>query len=361
MKRLATISGLALGLSLCWFAGVAPAIAQTPQSGGGNPNSGRSSGASATHTVRGKVYLPAGNVPDQRMRVVLELATGGIAGEIFTDSIGNFEFRSLPPNTYKVVIPSDRENFETSSETVEVFGSLSRTFMVNVFLREKDGGVVVKPSDRVLTIADLQEVPKDAKKAYEQGLKRARDLKHAEAIKHLQQAVGHYPEYLLALNKLGEQYLALNRHEEAQATFVRAIGVSEKYPLPHINLGIMLIQQKKFDDAIGHFEAANRIDASYPMAHLNLGLALMERQPVDLERAEKELIRAVEIGGKEFSYVRLYLFNLNWRRQSLDKAAEQLEAYLKESPQAQNAPQVREKLDALKKKIAQDGGAAKKP
>ncbi|MCW5970930.1 MAG: tetratricopeptide repeat protein [Blastocatellales bacterium] len=355
MNRPAEVSGptLCSAFLLLLFC-FAPALAQTPQTGAGNPNSGRSPAANTSHTVRGKVYLPSGGVPDQRIRVVLELSTGGVAGETFTDSIGNFEFRSLPGNTYRVVVPSDQQSYETTTETIEVFGSLSRTFMVNVFLRDKDAVLESRPTNHILTVADLQEVPKDAKKAYEQGLKRARESKHADAVKHFQKAVGHFPDYLHALNKLGEQYLMLNQTEDARAIFERALGISEKYPLPHINLGIILVQQKQFDEAISHFESANRIDETYPMCHLNLGLALMEKQPADLDRAEKELVRAVALGGREFSYVRLYLFNLNWRRQSLDKAAEQLEAYLKESPGAQNAPQVREKLDALKKKIAED-------
>lgn len=360
MKRPAIYSRLALSLCLC--ASLAPAtFAQDPpRSGGNNPNNPpRSSGSASTHTVRGKVFLPSGNVPDQRIRVVLELSTGGVAGETFTDSVGNFEFRSLPPNSYRVVVPSDHQNFDTGTETVEVYGNFSRTYMVQVYLKEKGGGVVYKPADRVLTVADLQEVPKDAKKAYEQGLKRVRDQKPEEAVKYFQKAIGHFPDYLFAINKLGEQYLALQRRDEARAMFERAFKVSEKYPHARINLGIMLVDEKKFDEAIEHLEAANSIDTGYPMCHLYLGRAYMEKASPDLDRAEKELLMAAEAGGKELSYTRLYLFNLYLKRQTLDKAAEQLEAYLKLSPEAPNAPKVRETLGQLKKMLAEKNGTAK--
>jgi hypothetical protein len=87
----------------------------------------------------------------------------------------------------------------------------------------------------------------------------------------------------------------------------------------------------------------------------------MYKKPPEIDRAEKELQRAVESGGKDFSYVHLHLFNLNVRRNSLDKAAAQLEAYLKASPEAPNAPQVREKLGQLKKTLTQQVTPEKKP
>jgi Tfp pilus assembly protein PilF len=359
MKLSAILLRLALGSCLCWLVCAPCAFAQAPPGGNqGAPN--RPSTTSSSHTIRGKVFLPSGNIPDQRMRVVLELSTGGIAGEVFTDSVGNFEFRSLPNNTYKIVVPSDHQSFETGSEQVEAFGSLSRTFLIQVYLKEKDGGIVLKPADRILTVADLQQPPKDAKKAYEKGLKSVRDNNAADAAKHLQEAISHYPEYLLALNKLGEQYLALNRLDDAQKIFERAVGVSGKYPLVRINLGIMLFNQKKYDEAIEHFEAANTIDEKYPMSHLYLGRSLMSKTPPDLERAEKELARAVESGGKQLVYARLDLFNLNLRRQSLDKAALQLESYLKEAPDSPQAPQVRDMLGKIKKMLVDGNAGAKK-
>ena len=113
----------------------------------------------------------------------------------------------------------------------------------------------------------------------------------------------------------------MNRLKEAQEKFERAIVVNGKYALARINLGMLFVKQQRYAEAIEQLEAANHLDESYPMCHLHLGLALMDTQPPDIDRAEKELQRAVESGGKEFSYVHLHLFNLNLRRKSLDKAA----------------------------------------
>ena len=58
-------------------------------------------------------------------------------------------------------------------------------------------------------------------------------------------------------------------------------------------------------------------------------------------------------------YARKILFNINVKRQNMEKAAEQLEAYLKEAPNAQDAEEVKQTLAKVKKAIAQQKGAAK--
>ena len=145
-----------------------------------NPNnSGRNT--SVSHSVRGKIYMPSGNLPELRMRVVLEHTAGGIVSETFSDSVGNFEFRGLASNTYRVTVPTDNQTYETSQETVEVSGNFARTFMVQIYLKDKNNAQSVTMKDKLLSPADIQEVPKEAKKFYEQGLKLARDKQPEKA------------------------------------------------------------------------------------------------------------------------------------------------------------------------------------
>lgn len=326
------------------------------QGGSGAGSTGRSSGSSS-HTVRGKIFLPSGTLPEQRIRVVLELNTGGIAGETFSDSVGNFEFRSVSSNSYRVVVPSDGRVYETTQESVDVYGNFSRTFTVQVYLKDKDQGMVARPKGMMVSAAEFsQNVPKDAARLYEKGEKKSREGKPEEAITLFQDSLKVFPEYLLALNKLGEQYAVTKKLSEAEAAFEKALVVNSKYPLAHINFGMLLCQTKRYPEAIEHLEAANRLDESYPMAHLYLGLALMEKQPADYDQAERELLKAHALGGQKMAYIRKHLFNLNYRRQALDKAAENLEDYLKEAPDAPDAASVRDMLGKLKKMIVQQSG-----
>lgn len=333
--------------------------AMAQQSNPGNTNNpGRSAGATS-HTVRGKIFLPSGNLPEQRIRVVPEISSGGIASEAFSDTVGNFEFRGLPSGTYRVVVPSDARSYDSAQETVEVYGSFSRTFTLQVYLKDKNSDLVAKPKEKVLSAADIQEVPKEAKKIYDQGVKLAKSNKPEDASKRFQQALDIFPDYLHALNKLGEQMAMLNKPAEAQTLFERAIAINTKFALPHINLGMLMLNQKRFDEAVAALETGNRNDDGFPMGHLNLGLALMMKPQPELDRAERELLRTLEMGRRDFVYVRKYLFNLNVRRQTMDKAAEQLEAYLREAPDAPDAPEVRQMLDKVKKAAAQQKAQVK--
>lgn len=122
-------------LTLIVFTAATTAWAQG--SGANNPNSPSRSAASSQHTIRGKIFMPSGNLPEQRLRVVLELTTGGIAGEVFSDSVGNFEFRGLSNGIYRVRVPTDARTYEESQEAVELYGTFNRTFTVQVYLKEK--------------------------------------------------------------------------------------------------------------------------------------------------------------------------------------------------------------------------------
>jgi len=345
-------SGIIRHFAIILILAATQAAAQSSQ--GQNPPPSRSTGP-VLHNIRGKVYLPSGNMPDQRMRIVLELTTGGTVAETFSDSVGNFEFRSMPGNTYRIVVPTDNQSYDTTQETVEVYGNISRTYTVQLFLKDKGSDVKFKTKDSLIGPADLQEVPKNAKKSYDKAVKLAQKNKPEEAIKHLQEALTEYPDYLYAINKLGEQHLTMKNQTAAQAAFERAIAVNPKYATPHINLGLILLGRRQFREAIAEFESGNSLDDSYPMSHLNLGLALMSVDPPDYDRSEKEITRAIQMGGSVFSYGYKYLFNMNIRRQDLSKAAQNLEDYLKASGDASDAGDIRKMLDRVRQAIAQQG------
>jgi Flp pilus assembly protein TadD len=328
------------------------------QGGGGGATLGNR-GTGPSHTIRGKLFLPSGNPPEQRIRVVLEINIGGIAGETFSDSVGNFEFRSIPNGVYKITIPSDGRSYEMTQEVVELSGGFSRTVAAAIYLRDKVTDPGARPRERVLTPADIQDVPKDAKKIYEKGLKRSSENKFEEAAGLFEQALKIFPDFLNALNKLGEQKALMGRPEEAQAAYEKAIAVNERFALPYINLGILHVMHQRFDDAVPVLDQGNKLDDTYPMGHLNLGLALMSKKEPDYDRAEKELQRALSLGKGNLVAVHKYIYNIHYRRRAWDKAAGQLEAYLKEAPDAPDAPQVRGMLDRLKKMVAGQAGTAK--
>jgi tetratricopeptide (TPR) repeat protein len=309
-------------------------------------------GTRGAHVIRGKLFLPSGRLPEQRMRVVLEVSTGGIYADTFSDSVGNFEFRSLPNNNYRINVPSDGFTYEAAQENLEVSGSVSRTFSVQLYLREKAGNAISK--DKMISAGELaQDVPKAAKKSYEQGLKRLKDGKNSDAETLFQDALKIFPEYVLALNKLGECYINEEKLKEAQAEFEKAVSINAKYPISLINLGMLMVKVNRYDTAIEHLDAALRLNESFPMAHLYLGIAWLEKKPQDaanLDKAEKSFSKALALGGKDMANVHKYMFNIHIRRKQMDKAAAELEAYLEALPNAPDAPAIKQMLGKVKAK-----------
>lgn len=340
---------LHLVFGLLLLAGLRGTVIAQGSGTSGSTGSG-SRGTAGANSIRGKVYMPSGLMPEQRMRVVLEVSTGGMAAETFTDSVGNFEFRSVANSTYRVTVPSDQRAFETTQEVVEVYGNFGRTYNVQIYLREKNA-VHPQTKEKLLSAADTQEVPKNARKLYDKGLKFAREGQPQAAVLPLQEALQAFPTYLNALNKLGEQHLRLAQPAEAQALFERAIAVNEKFALPHINLGILLFNLNRMPEALKELEIGNNLDDSFPMGHIQLGLALMKVEPVDYERAEKELNRALQLAGKDVPQAHLHLFNLYTRHKEYQKALAQLDDFLKNAPNAPEAEAVRQKRAALRKAV----------
>lgn len=329
-----------------------PALAQISNRNdvGGGASGG---GTRGSHVIRGKIFLPSGRLPEHRMRVVLELVSGGIYGETFSDSVGSFEFRSLPNNNYRIVVPSDGQTYDKAEEHMEVSGVTSRTYSTQLYLRVKDSDTRRVSNNKMVSAGEFaQDVPRAAKKSYEQGVKKLKEDKGEEAIIHFQNALQVFPDYVQVLNKVGEYQVGKQQIVEAEATFKRAAEISPKYPHTYINLGMLMVQLKRYPEAIEFLDVANKLDESFPMAHLNLGVALLEKTPqqeADLERAEREFGKALAMGGTQLAYVHKFLFNIYVRRHDYPRAVTELEAYLKDAPDAPDKSQVQDMIAKVKK------------
>jgi len=343
---------LILACAILWpldLAATAAAQSQQQQGGANNPNPAGtlSTQPAARFSIRGKIYMPSGNPPAERLRVKLEMIGRGTVQEIFSDSIGSFEFRDLPGGNYTIVVPSDGRDFETTSEMVEVYGRIPRSFNANIFLRAKEIQPNVRPAGNSVSVGELkQNIPKQAKKAYEKGLKSSEKGKIEEAIAHYKQAIELFPEYFQALNDLGAAYLKLNEFKKAVTTLRQAIEVNQHIAFPYVNLGIALVHQKQYLEAIEPLTEATRIDGSLPLPHFFLGIALYETfAPL---RAEQELRKAYTLGGKGMALAQVYLANIYIRERQYPKAIEALETYLRDKPDAKNAGEIRASIEKMR-------------
>ncbi|MBI4457164.1 MAG: tetratricopeptide repeat protein [Acidobacteria bacterium] len=332
------------------YLGLSAALAQ--QEGQAPPSSPRRN-VPTTHLIRGRVYLPSGFPVQDQMRVTLRTITQAVVHETFTDSVGNFEFRNLSSGNYEVIVAGDDHEIEPAVERIEIFGRVSRTFFANIFLKAKPEAPEQKPKSGVVSFGQLDpNIPKSARKEYEQAVQDANKGHYDKAIAHFQRAIGLYPKYFEALNDLGVQYFRLKRFTEAEDVLTKASSIDPLAPFPHLNLGYMRLAQKQFPEAVRALARVVELDAMNWAGHLWLGVALMETQEYDSSKSELE--KALSLGQPpEVSNAHLYLANLYIRQGDLARAIEQSEQYLKEVPKDDNAEEIRQKIAKMRSAIEQ--------
>jgi Flp pilus assembly protein TadD len=339
------ITFLTLSLSLA---------AASAQEDGGGPDSG-DLGAGGRHTIQGRLYLPSGRKLDRRLRVRLSSVRGG-ENSTLTDDNGAFTFRRLPGGTYTVTVEGGRE-FETATERVDILeGPAARArrdqpgqvFTLQIRLEAKRPARAEAPPGVVS--AAVRPAPPAAVELYEQALASARAGEHRRAVEQLRSALELHPEFPLALNELGVQYMTLGEMGQAAEAWRAAVRLAPAEPNLRVNYGILLLRQRKYAEAEAELCRAVTLDDSHAFARLHRGHALI-RLGRGAE-AERELLLALKLGGErpETALAYRYLGALYNERGDDARAAAALEAYLRLAPDARDAEQVRAILADLKKK-----------
>ena len=315
-------------------------------------------GNGGVHIIQGYVFFPSGRRAEGATTIVVKL-TSLQFGELqaIPDSSGAFSFSSLSPGNYTVIVNAGDE-YEVSREGVYIDTDLNlsrtgirlptttRRYTVMVHLQPKLKSGHAKGS--VLNAA-LAGVPEKARKLYEKGVEQARANEVAKAADSLKEAVSLHPNFPLALNELGVQYLRLHQADKAVEVLRQASKLSPDAFSPRLILGIALLESKQFSEAEDHLRQALKQNSNAPTAHMYLGIALVRLNKY--EEAEKELVEATTSSGNQLGMASYYLGGIYWNKKDYPRAVEQLETYLRLTPNAPDAERVRATVKDLRKRI----------
>ena len=315
--------------------------------------SGKSStGTGGVHSIQGYVFFPSGRKVDATIVVKLESLQYGEL-QVIPDSSGAFTFSGLAPGSYTVVVNAGKD-YEISREGVYIDSDLNLSRMgvrlpanpqrqtVMVHLRLKEGSGAGKPA---VVNAALAEVPEKARKLYEKGVEESRD-DAAKAAESFKEAVALYPNFPLALNDLGVQYLKLRQINKAIDALKEACKLNPEAFQSRLNLGIALLESTQFGEAEAQLRGALEKNNNAPSAHMYLGIALLRLNK--FEEAEKELLIAAQPNAAYLSMSNYYLGGLYWRNKDYPKAVEQLEKYVLLTPNAPDIDRVRVTIKELR-------------
>lgn len=311
------------------------------------------SGTGGRHTIQGKIYFPSGRRADLVVKVTLENSNVGELS-VFADANGSFSFRSLSGGSYSVVINAGtdyeiaRESVyidQLNSRTIRGLDTAPRVITLPIYLQPKFRSNAEK---RIGVVnAALASVPKTAVDLYLKALDVAQTGDRKKAIEHLKAALVQYPDFALALTELGVQYLKINKPDMAAEALAAAVKLAPEDFHPRLNYGIALLNQREFAPAEEQFRAALQ-KADVPSARMYLGITLaMQRK---LAEAEKELVAALKFNTAEVNLAHRYLGGVYIAWREYERAAVELEAYLKLAPKAADAEKIRTTIMDLRNK-----------
>lgn len=290
-------------------------------------------------TVFGKVSLPDGQ-PAIRVWVKVEMSTG-LKRDMLTDDYGRYELRGLSAGRYHVSAtnPDVAEQYSEPA-TSDSTRSFSNRVQIDVYLRLPLPHAAPPNKPGTISIAEAaQNIPKSARKAFEQGQKLQKENQPDKALTQFEQAIGEYPEYFQALTERGNLRMARNQFAEANADFTAALKANEKHTPALRGLGYCQLQQKQFAAAIANLERAYAAAPEVGLTLMLLGYANLSVERY--EPARQCLQEALRLDAKGAARAHVYLAEIFAHEQKFKEAAEGIQTYLKLNPQAADAAQLK--------------------
>lgn len=317
--------------------------------------------ASAQSVLSGKVITPSGTQPTTPVRVKLTF-NGRPINETFTDLSGRFSFPGVGHGTYQLTADGDGINFDTTTVYAEIpaFGSAPQSFTQDIQLRPISHKPAAQPG---VVNAFTQNVPEAAKQAFTLGVKLAEEGKTEAAVENIRQAIKIFPDYFDAHLQLGNMFLKAEQFNEAIAELDLARQVNPNDERCYQSFGLLLMKQRNFGMAVVIFAEATRLNPSNPMNAVMKATALIHQAAVTSEsapatenrtyllgRAEAALAQSANLSDNKLKPDTMTMALFYELKGEPEKAASELESYLKKTPQMKNSAAIQNEIKRLREK-----------
>jgi Flp pilus assembly protein TadD len=268
---------------------------------------------------------------------------------VFTDTSGRFNFNGLISGRYYLKVepagmPFEEQTVSLDLQALRVRGG-SEPYPVDIIIkRKKDASAVPERSGTVFA----QTVPDAAKSEYEHGLNSIKDNKSDQAIETLKKAVALFPDYYLALELLGTEYVKRGEFDPAVPVLTHALEVNHTAPKSMYALGVAHLKLHRPAEALRWLKSAAEIDADNANVFMYLGLAYGGNG--EFGESETAFKKAYQLGGDQVAEVHLYLASIYDKQQRYSEAARELEIYLKEAKGLKDQTKIKDLISKLKEK-----------
>jgi tetratricopeptide (TPR) repeat protein len=298
-------------------------------------------------TITGYVFGP-GRLPVGQAAVELRNDFNSVIGRTRTNASGQYVFFGVPNGRFTITVLPLGTNFEEQSQGVELAGigargqQVAENAQVDFYLRPKK---VSEPADNEVVFA--QEVSEPARKAYETAVADLESKRTNDGLAGLKRAVDLFPNYFLALRRLGAEQLLQEKYEEAIKSFTSALSVNQRCFVCWHGLAFANFALKNWKLVIDSAEKAIELDKNSVSSLTMIGIS--QRALQQYEEAEKSLLRAKKVdAGKTpeiyWNLALLYAYNLK----KYQEAADALELYLKANPDIPDTTSIKKVIKRLR-------------
>jgi tetratricopeptide (TPR) repeat protein len=290
--------------------------------------------AQSNNTISGHVFNQE-RLPVAEVYVELQNEVNSVIARRKTNSGGRYMFTGLSSGVFTVRVLTYGTELEEQSTEINIATSgiagraPSENIQQDFYLRPR------KTNDpkNVTGVIFVQEVPEEAKKLHAQAIDSFVASDQAAGIKLLEEAVRIFPNYFLALERLGQEYGAQEQWESSYNFFKKALAINTRSFNSWFGLSIAAAQFQKPDEALKAAQESVAINTKSVEGMVLLGIS--QRRVKSFEEAEKSLLEADKLSkGKSpdvhWNLALLYAHNLN----KYAAAADRLEQYLKVKPDA---------------------------
>lgn len=290
-------------------------------------------------TIYVQVSLPNGR-PAGGALVTLTPSSGSPRNGFANDS-GRLEFPGMPEGQYTLsaTSPSD-PNLISDAVEMNPSRTANGNLTVQLLLRDRSEHTKSLKSGVIRAGENEQKIPREARKAFNEGLKFRDNDEPLKALESFSRAVDLYHDYYQAFSERGDVNVSQRKLEEAAADFDRALKINAHYGPALRGSGYCKLEKREFADAIELFEKSVSNDPNNANTHLLLGIANLELDR--RESAREALQKALSFDTQPVPRAHIYLANLYARERQYLKAADELHKYIEADPVAADAGGMRE-------------------
>lgn len=308
----------------------------------------------AQNTISGHVF-DTNRTPLQDVYVDLLDEFSRTINRVRTSSSGRYFFRGMPAGTYLIRVLPYGTNLREEEKSLTIQNIIRRSggrLVVGAFMNANYDFYlrINRKKQPVRTeIIFAQQVPRKARDLYKEAMGLLGKKQKKEGYKKLIAAIEMFPDYYMAIERLGLEYVNDKHYKVGSIILQRAVRINPKSYKGWYGIAFAFSSLNLNSQALKASKKAVKLNPGSTDALFLAGKLF--RISGNYKKSEKYLIKAKKIAKQPYPEVHwqlalLYGKNLN----RYEDAAEELELFLKHQPDAKDAIKIKKLIRVFREK-----------